>query len=134
MTLHHMRAVEVRCTQCEKWRKPSREQRISWWPSTIKKDLFVNHDNSLWQKRTQPVWFHAQSTCKKQTTGQHTHGWAVTGKRTLYNVSHCHKITNLYSCFVPTAFIWGYLGSLCLYRAWTNRPLPNNCATKAADR
>lgn len=52
--------------------KPSWEQRISWWSSTIKRLPYVNRANPLWKRRVMPVWFHAQSTHWKWFSGQQT--------------------------------------------------------------
>lgn len=69
---HHWRAVGV-CSRHivdKVQQKPSWEQRISWWSSTIKRLLYVNRVNPLWEWRVLPGWFHARSTHWKRTSGQ----------------------------------------------------------------
>lgn len=82
--------------------KPSWEQRISWWSSTIKRLPYVNRANPLWKRRVMPVWFHAQSTHWKWFSG---HVWTVMGGKSFVKSqpptqSHC-------SCkmFCHTGFI-----------------------------
>lgn len=69
--------TDTRCTE----QKPSWEQRISWWSSIIKRLLYVNCVNPLWERRVVPVRFHAQSTHWKLTSGQQTHGSVDTRKK-----------------------------------------------------
>lgn len=71
---HHLRAVNAynRPKKGAARLKPSWEQRISWWSSTIKRLLYVNRANPLWKRRVMPVWFHAQSTHWKWFSGQQT--------------------------------------------------------------
>lgn len=52
MPIHHMRAVRVCSRQSgQSTAKPSWEQRISWWSSTIKRLLYVNCVKPLWERR-----------------------------------------------------------------------------------
>lgn len=57
---------------------PTWEQRISCWPSKIKKRLlYVNVVNPQWKTEVMPVQFHTRSTHQKRTSSQEAHGWIV---------------------------------------------------------
>ncbi len=126
MSIDHWRAVRV-CSRhwVDKVQlKPSWEQRISWWSSTIKRLLYVNRVNPLRVRRVTAVWFHARSTLGKRTSGQQTHGWIVTEKK-----GYCEKSTTDTKSLssVNVLFLQFSFGDIFWFHVCPHSVLPFNC-------